>query len=73
MSRKEAIIRYHLIIRKLRRKPSTLKEIEDFLARESELQEFDFTISARTFKRDLDEIRLIYNIDIDYDFSRRVY
>ncbi len=73
MSRKEAFIRYHLIIRKIRRNPSTLKEIEDFLARESELQEYDLQISKRTFKRDLEEILLIYNIDIQYDFSKKVY
>jgi predicted DNA-binding transcriptional regulator YafY len=40
---------------------------------ESELQGYNFNISKRTFKRDLDDIGMLYNIDIAYDFSRKVY
>ncbi|MBC8110352.1 MAG: WYL domain-containing protein [Verrucomicrobia bacterium] len=43
------------------------------LARESELQDYHFAVSKRTFKRDLDEIRSVYDLDIQYDFSRKVY
>lgn len=73
MSKRESISRYNLIIKKLRKNPATFKEIAEYLAFESELQEYNFNIGKRTFQRDLDDIRSIYNIDIQYDFSRKVY
>lgn len=73
MSKRESITRYALIIRKLRKNPSTFIEITDYLSLESEIQEYNFTMSKRTFKRDLDDIRSLYNVDIQYDFSRKVY
>ena len=48
-------------------------EISEFLTREAELQDFSIEITKRTFQRDLDEIRTLFNVDIQYDFSRKVY
>jgi predicted DNA-binding transcriptional regulator YafY len=73
MSKREAIARYNLIIKKIRRFPVTFQEVSDTLDLESELQSYNFHISKRTFQRDLDDIRSIYNIDIQYDFSKKVY
>lgn len=73
MSKRESISRYNLIIKKLRKQPSTFSEISDYLAFESDLQEYNFKISKRTFQRDIEDIRSVYNIDIQYDFSRKVY
>jgi predicted DNA-binding transcriptional regulator YafY len=73
MSKRESISRYNLIIKKLRKYPATFEEIADCLSLESEIQSYNFNISKRTFQRDLADIRTIYNIDIQYDFSRRVY
>jgi len=73
MSKRESIARYNLIIKKLRKQPSTFSEISDYLAFESDLQEYNFNVSKRTFQRDIEDIRSIYNIDIQYDFSRKVY
>ena len=73
MSKRESISRAYLIIKKLRRNPSTFTEIADYLERESEIQSYDYTVSKRTFQRDLEDLRSIYNIDIKYDFSRKVY
>lgn len=73
MSKREAISRYNLIIKKLRKQPATFNEICSYLESESELQEYNFTVSKRTFQRDLDDIRSIYSIDIQFDFSRKVY
>jgi predicted DNA-binding transcriptional regulator YafY len=73
MSKREILLRYNLIINKLRNKPATFKEIEDYLERESELQEYKLTVCIRTFTRDLDDIRIILNINIKYDFSKKVY
>jgi len=73
MSLRETISRQRLIINKLRKHPATFNDIADYLARESEIQSYNFTVSTRTFQRDLEDIRSIYNIDIQYDFSRKVY
>lgn len=73
MSKRESISRYNLIIKKVRKHPASFDEIADYLARESELQDYNLEISKRTFQRDLNDIRSIYDIDIIYDRSRKVY
>lgn len=73
MSKRESIARYNLIIKKLRKNPATFNEIADYLSLESELQDYNFNISKRTFQRDAEDILSVYNIDIQYDFSRKVY
>jgi len=73
MSKREYLVRYRLIINKLRRNPSSFKEINDYLKRESELQSYDFTVSLRTFQRDLSDIRTIYQTDIRYNASEKKY
>ena len=73
MSKRESIARYNLIIKKLRKHPASFAEIADYLALESELQEYNFNVSKRTFQRVLEDIRSLYNIDIQFDFSRKVY
>src|SRR5690606_26933363 len=67
MAVREKIMRFHLIISKLRRNPATFGEIENFLAAQSEIEGYDFNISARTFQRDINDIRSIYNFDIQYN------
>lgn len=73
MSKREAISRYLLIIKKLRKHSASFEEISDNLKLESELQGYDFNISKRTFQRDLQDIRSLYNIDIQFDHSNKVY
>lgn len=73
MAKKEAITRYGLIIRELRKRACSFKDLEQALDRESELQGNDFRISKRTFQRDLNDIREIYQIDIQFDPSDRAY
>lgn len=73
MSKREAISRYSLIIKKLRKHPATFAEIAEYLTSESELHSYNFTISKRTFLRDREDIHSLYNIDIQYDLSRKLY
>ncbi len=73
MSKRESISRYSLIINKLRKHPANFNEISAYLALESEIESYNFSVSKRTFQRDLEDIRSLYNIDIQYDFSRKVY
>lgn len=73
MSKRESTARLILIVNKLRKKPSSLKEILDYLDEESDLQGYNYRISTRTFQRDLEDIRSLYNLDIQYNFSKKVY
>jgi len=73
MSKRESIARYSLIIKELRKCPASFAEISKHLASESEWQKYNFNVSKRTFQRDLEDIRSLYNIDIQFDFSRKVY
>ncbi len=52
---------------------STFKEIESRLNDESDLQGYNFVISRRTFKRDMETIESLYGIVITFDFRRNVY
>ncbi len=73
MSRKVALIRYKHIVNKLRRKPSDFNEIANYLEKQSEIEDYDYTISKRTFKRDAEDIFSLYSIEIKYDFTQKVY
>ena len=73
MSQQETISRHNLIIKKLRKNSATFEEIADSLSRASELEEYNFNVSKRTFQRDLNDIRSIYKIDIVYDPALRAY
>lgn len=73
MSKRESISRYLLIIKILRKHPAPFCEIAERLRSESEMQGYDFNVTKRTFQRDLDDIRSLYEIDIQYDYSRKVY
>jgi predicted DNA-binding transcriptional regulator YafY len=74
MSKRETYMRYNLIIKRVKMsKQVTFEDIAAYLQRESEFQEYNFTISKRTFARDVEDIGAIYNIYIKYDFSGKFY
>jgi len=74
MSKHETLLRHQKIISKLRTSGNaTFKEIEDYLQDQSALYEFHLVISQRTFQRDINDIRSLYNVDIQFDRARKVY
>ena len=73
MSTRESLLRYFHITNKLRKSPATFKEISYYLKQQSELQGYRFNVSKRQFQRDLEDIGSIFEIEINYDFKRRVY
>lgn len=74
MSKHETLLRHQKIIGKLKiNKEVTFEEMSDYLKNQSDLLEYDLVISQRTFQRDLIEIRSLYNVDIQFDRSRKVY
>lgn len=74
MSKLETIKRYNLIVKKLRNSTyATFEDIDAYLKRESEIDGLNFSISKRTFQRDLAEIYSIYGVEITFDFSRKHY
>lgn len=74
MSKRDYIIRYLLIVKKLRNSRFvTFKEINEYIQREFELMDAPRNISLRTFQRDLNEIRTIFNIDIKCNNSNQYF
>lgn len=74
MPKPKYFLRYGFIIQKLRQcKEATFEEIRDYLALQSELSDFDLNISKRTFDRDKSEILSIFNVLIEYNFSKKIY
>lgn len=73
MKTKISFNRWTLIIQKLKKKPSSFEAISDFLNNESEVQEYNFRVSIRTFQRDLKDIESVFGIEIKYDRSLGVY
>ncbi len=74
MAKQDYILRYLTIIKKFRKsKEVTFEELSEHLKSEYELQDRPFSFSVRTFQRDLNEIRDLFKIDIQYNFSTRVY
>ena len=62
-----------LIIQRLRNRPQTFDEIASYLAEQSKFLQLDLNISLRTFQRDINEIRSIYKINIEFDKGRKSY
>ena len=73
MSKREYIARNLLIINFLKRSRATWKEIESHLELQSELESYNYSMSQRTFQRDIAEIRSLYEIDIQNDKSTGHY
>ena len=73
MSKREYFLRYSLILKRLQKGQATFDEISHYLMTSPERMDFDLTISKRTLQRDLNEIRDIFNTNIQFDFSRKVY
>ena len=74
MAKQDYLFRYLTIIKKLRRsREASFEEIRDYLKKESEFQDRPISLSIRTFQRDVTEIRSLLKVDIQYNFSAKVY
>lgn len=73
MTKRESVLRYIHIMNKLRTGPATFEQIDAYLLRHSELQESNFNMSKRQFQRDLKDIESIFEVEIKFDFRRKVY
>lgn len=73
MSKLEFLQRYNLIVNYLRRGKASFKDISNYLNRESEIHEYNFSVSQRTFQRDIKEILSIYSIEIKCNKSNGLY
>ena len=73
MSLRITMIRHSLIINRLRLRPHTWKEVDNFLSQESEIQGYDLSVSQRTFQRDITDILSVHGIEIINDRSKKQY
>jgi len=72
MSKREFNLRHNAIIIKLKR-PATFKQIYEYLEEQSELTEYNLTVSVRTFLRDIIDIRSTYGIEILCNKAKNEY
>lgn len=74
MAKYDFFLRYSSIIRKLRScGDASFEEISNYLNSESEFTGYKLSISKRTFQRDLNEIRSIFNVDIKGNSFNKYY
>ncbi|MCX6209626.1 MAG: WYL domain-containing protein [Bacteroidetes bacterium] len=64
MPKQTFLSRYSLIIKRLEKSPATFQEIANYLECEADIQDKDFTISIRTFQRDIKDIYEQLDIEI---------
>lgn len=64
MSKQEFISRYLLIINYLKRGQATWHDILNHLETQSEISGYNYVITQRTFQRDINEIRSLWEYDI---------
>jgi proteasome accessory factor B len=64
MAKREYIQRHLLIIKRLKKQPSSFKELQEHLIAQQELTGENFDKSQRTFQRDIKDIATIYGVEI---------
>ncbi len=72
-NKRRFFLRYISIIQKLRTNPASFGEMEYYLKRISKDTGEDLSISKRTFQRDLNDIRDIFDIDIKVNNSNNYF
>ena len=73
MAKRDFIQRYIFIINRLKSSASTFEELQDYLLRQQQITGDKLEISQRTLQRDLNEIRTLFDIDIQYSRREGVY
>lgn len=73
MSRRESVARLQHIVARLQKSPATFEDIITSLKQASELESYDYVVSKRTFHRDIDDIKSLYQIEITYNRLEKVY
>jgi predicted DNA-binding transcriptional regulator YafY len=73
MARRDSIQRINLIVSFLRKKPASFSEIINYLEKKSMDDGYNYIISQRTFKRDLELILSLLNVEIEFSPSLKKY
>lgn len=73
MAKRDFIQRYIFIINRLNKATASFEELQDYLVRQEQITGDKLEISQRTLQRDLNEIRSLFDIDIQYNRKEGVY
>lgn len=73
MTKKSFLLRYSLELKRLQQSRATFKELSAYLDSHAEFTDEVISFSKRTFQRDMQDIRAIFNIDILYDQKSKAY
>ena len=69
MARRDSIQRINYIVDYLRKKPASFQEILSYLEKKSIDDAYDYVISQKTFKRDLELIVSLLSVEIEFCHS----
>jgi predicted DNA-binding transcriptional regulator YafY len=73
MARRDSIQRINIIVSFLRKKPASFLEIIGHLEKKSMDDGYNYVISQRTFKRDLELILSLLNVEIEFSHTTKKY
>lgn len=73
MAKKVFFLRYTLELKRLQQSRATFKELSEYLDNHAEFTDEVIGFSKRTFQRDMQDIRAIFNTDILYDRKSKSY
>lgn len=73
MSKQTAIKRYFLIIKRLQIRKQSFEQLNAFLQTQFEIRGYVYSFSLRTFQREINEIRDVFGIDIQYNKLEKNY
>ncbi len=67
MSKETDFARYAVIMNLARKAPFSWDELDDRLELQNQIHGIEAKRSLRTFQRDLNEIRILYGVDVFFD------
>lgn len=73
MARRDSIQRINYIVDFLRKKPASFQEILTYLETKSKDDAYDYVISQKTFRRDIDLILSLLSVEIEFSHSLKKY
>lgn len=73
MAKKEFFLRYALALKRLQQSRATFDELRAYLESRVEFSDEFIGFSKRTFQRDKNDIRAIFNVNIEYDKKSKTY
>lgn len=73
MAKIDSFKRWLLLINKLKKNPSSFKDLRNYLINQEEISGYRLEISQRTFQRDIKDIENYFGIEINFNRNKNLY